>query len=95
MLHTKTFALQGLQGQPIEGVDVRVFDPDSKTQVWSSKTAANGKSDPMPERQGADQYAAVIGFEKSIFHFYDTNSVALEEEHDDRFEDEHHDRTGE
>ncbi|HJV74837.1 MAG TPA: DUF2345 domain-containing protein, partial [Noviherbaspirillum sp.] len=92
--HTRKFVLHGLDGIPIEGAHVAVFDSFERTRIWSSELAPNGHSRLMPEQNTPDQYAAVIGLKESIFHFYDTHEDFAEDD-DEVFEDEHHDRHGE
>ncbi|WP_292933024.1 type VI secretion system Vgr family protein [Noviherbaspirillum sp.] len=93
--HTRKFVLQGLDGVPIEGANVVVFDASEKTKKWSSVIASNGHSSPMPVQNVSDQYIAVMGLENSIFHFYETHDDIAEDDDDEVFEDEHHDRHGE
>ncbi|HYD62336.1 MAG TPA: type VI secretion system Vgr family protein, partial [Noviherbaspirillum sp.] len=94
-MHTKKFALIGLDGMPIEGAEVNLFDPEKKEKIWSSPIAATGYSEPVPEKLGSAPYVAVIGLKGSVFHFYDTDENPREEEEDEIFEDEHPSREGE
>ncbi len=93
--HTRKFALASLEGKLIDGAEVSLFDPETKTKVWSSPIAATGFSDPMPDQPNSDSYTAVIGLKGSIFHFYDIDHNPQEDEDDDLFEDEHPSRRGE
>ena len=95
MPHTKKFVLQGLDGKPLEGAKVTVFDPDTRKQVWSGEVNKDGHTASMPEMDGSENYVAVMGFNESVFHFYDIQESIHEDDADDVFEDEHHDRTGE
>jgi type VI secretion system secreted protein VgrG len=92
--HTRAFALHGLEGAPIDGATVALFDPDEKAAKWSSKIA-NGSSDPMPTQDASERYAAMVALQGSVFHFYDVDEQAHDGESEDAFEDEHNDRRGE
>ena len=92
--HTKKFVLQGLDGKPIEGASITLFDPEEKKPKWSSELA-NGHSLPVPEQEGPGRYAAVMGFKESVFHFHDMQEHVSDESEDEIFEDEHHERIGE
>jgi type VI secretion system secreted protein VgrG len=94
MPHTRKFVLQGLDGKPIDGAGITLFDPDEKVPTWSSEMP-NGQSSPMPLQENSDRYAAVMGFKESVFHFHDAENHVFDEDDADAFEDQHHDRYGE
>ncbi len=89
MPHTRKFSLASLEGKLIDDAEVSLFDPETKTKIWSSPIAATGFSNAVPEQPNSDTYTAVIGLKGSIFHFYDTDQNPQEDEEDDIFEDEH------
>lgn len=95
MPHTKKFVLYGLNGKPLERAKVTVFDPNTRKQVWSGEVNEVGHTASLPEMEGSEDYVAVMGFNESVFHFYDAQDSIHHDDEDDVFEDEHHDRTGE
>ena len=92
--HTRAFMLAGLDGKPIDGARIQLFDPDEKKEKWSADLSPKGISEPAPENAIPESYAAVIGLPNSVFHFLDLNGE-LDAEDEEKFEDEHHSREGE
>ena len=92
--HTRAFMLVGLDGKPIEGARIQLFDPSEKKEKWSADLSPKGTSEPVPENAISESYAAVIGLNNSVFHFLDLNEGS-DAEDEEKFEDEHHSREGE
>jgi len=88
----KKFVMTGFDHKPTEGALIKLFDPEKKEVVWQSNLAADGSSDPLPEKQSLDRYTAVAGFKESSFFFYDEHTTEGEDPRAEKFEDDHGDQ---
>jgi len=84
--------MTGFDHKPTEGALIKLFDPEKKEVVWQSNLAADGSSDPLPEKQSLDRYTAVAGFKESSFFFYDEHTTEGEDPRAEKFEDDHGDQ---